>query len=359
MRRLSRVRDDRGAVGVLVAVLLGFGVLLGMGALVIDVGQLYQERAELQNGADAAALGVARTCAYGSCNPSVAASYANASSRHGLEGVDLVCGSGTLGACPSSTGKLTDCPQPPASGTYVDVHTSTLTQTGTVLPPVFARALVGNGSYQGTTVYACAQAAWGAPSSASTVAVTISACEWDQATNLGSVFAQPPPYPPSTLPSPSLDRVIKLHSTSGSGCSTEPSGADGPGLFGWTTDQTGTCGITVSSGTYSGNTGTSASQACKTLLSSAYTNRTLLYIPVYTKLTGTGSNGTYTLKGFAAFVLTGYHLPGFTVSDWLNFKNNCNGSSKCINGYFTQALLPTPGPIGGVNLGVSVVQLTG
>ncbi len=58
--------------------LIGGGVLTGMGALVVDVGQLYQERAELQNGADAAALGVAKSCALGTCTPAVAAQLADA-----------------------------------------------------------------------------------------------------------------------------------------------------------------------------------------------------------------------------------------------------------------------------------------
>ena len=71
-------RDERGAIGVLVAVLLAGGVLTGMGALVVDIGQLYQVRAEQQNGADAGALGVAKSCALGLCDPSVAAGYANA-----------------------------------------------------------------------------------------------------------------------------------------------------------------------------------------------------------------------------------------------------------------------------------------
>jgi Flp pilus assembly pilin Flp len=350
-------RDERGAVAILVAVLLGGGVLLGMGALVIDVGQLYQERAELQNGADAAALAVAESCAAGPCTPSIAASYADSNSSHGLE-ASQVCGSGSLGACPASTGKLNDCPQSP-SGDYVDVRTSTKTKTGTVLPPVFAQTLAGNGSYRGTTVYACAQARWGGPSSASTVGFTISACDWDQATALGTVYAPPPPYPPNALPSPSLDRVLTLHSTTGHGCSGEPAGADGPGIFGWTADQTGSCGISVTSGTYGASPGVSASQSCKTLLSSAQASRTLLYLPVYTTLVGNGANGTFTLKGFAAFVVTGYHLPGFYAGDWLNSNNNCSHSSKCINGYFTQGLIPAGGPPGGTNLGLSVVQLSG
>ncbi len=39
--------------------------------MVIDVGQLYQERAELQNGADAAALAVAKSCISGTCASSL------------------------------------------------------------------------------------------------------------------------------------------------------------------------------------------------------------------------------------------------------------------------------------------------
>ena len=66
MRSLTRNHDDdRGAVLVWVALMLV--VLLGIGALVIDVGALYAERRQLQNGADAAALAVAADCAEGDC----------------------------------------------------------------------------------------------------------------------------------------------------------------------------------------------------------------------------------------------------------------------------------------------------
>src|ERR1017187_4347388 len=100
-------RDERGVIGVLIAMMLGAGVLTGVGALVIDVGQLYQERAELQNGADAAALAVAKSCATGTgtCTAAaattLAAPYANAnaSALTGDTAASVVCGSGTLGAC--------------------------------------------------------------------------------------------------------------------------------------------------------------------------------------------------------------------------------------------------------------------
>ena len=361
MRRLLGP-DDRGAVGVLVAILIGGGVLFGMGAIVVDVGQLYSERAQLQNGADGGALAVAKTCAQGTCTPGAAQLYANSNSNDGRSAVDLVCGTGTLAGCPGSTGKIYDCPPPPKAATnYVDVHTSTLTSSGsTLLPPSFARALLGNKNYNGSTVFACAQAAWGPPQAAAGVAVTFSACEWDAATQNGTVFAPPPPYPPHPLPSPSLDRVLKLHTTStNGGCPTEPAGADGPGLFGWTDDPTNTCTTPIINGQYGGNTGTSISAACKQVIAADQANRTLIFIPVYVAISGTGANGTYTLKGFAAFVITGYHLPGFKATDWLNPANDCKGSSFCINGYFTQGLVPDPGTIGGPNLGADVIQLTG
>ena len=75
--------------------------------------------------------------------------------------------------------------------------------------------------------------------------------------------------------------------------------------------------------------------------------------------TGTGAGSVYTLKGFAAFVITGYSLPGNFASDWLNPANNCSGSSKCINGYFTQGILPSTSVPGGTYLGAAVIRLTG
>ena len=101
---LARLRrDERGVVAAIVAILLGTGVLLGMGALVIDVGQIYQERAELQNGADAAALAVAKSCALGACAPGVAGQQADGNASNltgGTAGVQLVCGSGSPAGLP-------------------------------------------------------------------------------------------------------------------------------------------------------------------------------------------------------------------------------------------------------------------
>jgi Flp pilus assembly protein TadG len=365
MRLLGR--DERGAIGVLVGVLIGGGVLLGMGALAIDVGQLYQNRAELQNGADAAALAVADSCALGSCATGIANQYAtgNASALTGYNaGVDLVCGSGTgMAACPGTTGAAYDCPANPAAGTnYVDVHTSTRTGSGsTLLPPRFARTLLGNSGYAGTNVKACAQAEWGAPSTANTIAFTISACSWYVYTNNGTNFAPPPPYPPN--PASSYDHIMFEHGSQGSkttGCPPyQPSGQDSPGNFGWT-DDSGNCSVPITNNSYGGNTGASISADCQAALLSDWTNRTIVYLPVYSAISGTGTGVSYTLLGFAAFVITGYHITGtFKAKDWLNPANDCTGNNFCIDGFFTQGLIPSTGGLGGKGLGASIVKLTG
>lgn len=351
---------DRGAVGVLIGILVGFGVLLGMTALVVDVGVIYAERAKLQNGADAGALGVAKSCITGSsCDPAAAGSYANDNAADEVSNVDLVCGvddDGLLPACPPSTEEITDCPEAPDEGNYVDVHTSTLTAGGsTLLPPAFARTIAGNAGYAGKNVKACARAAWGGAAGMETVAMTISFCEWDEATESGADFAPPPP----DTPDPSYDQQLKLHTTDGGSCPSGPSGYDGPGAFGWVDDDDGDCKAFVDGDSYEADTGVSAGKSCKDLLVAAQADRTLLYIPVYKWVEGTGTGTTYTLEGFAAFVITGFHLPGMHADDWLNPDLNCKGSDKCVNGYFTESLKPSPGAAGGPDLGVRVIQLTG
>jgi hypothetical protein len=238
----------------------------------------------------------------------------------------------------------------------VDVHTSTQTSGGgTLLPPMFARALVGNDSYAGSRVLACARAQWGPPKTAKTMAMTISWCEWSQATSGGTSYG---PKPPATPPL-SAHRVLKLHTTGGTTCPSGPAGSDGPGMFGWVDDTNSDCSVLISNNTYSANTGASADKNCRSALQDAYTSREPVFLPIYTGVTGTGTGGTYALAGFAAFVVTGYWLPGADQKDWLTGKNECKGSDKCVAGYFVQALMPNEGTIGGPDLGVRIVQLTG
>ena len=190
-------RNEDGAVAMLVAMLLGTGVLLGLAAITMDTGSLLYERRQLQNGADAASLALAQDCGLGlvSCAPSNAslAAMTNVNAADGFSKVESVCAAGSFAqvglfnpCSGTSTGQLVDCPAPPTSGNYIEVRTQTSTNaanTGTLLKPIVAQMLAGNGGYQGTSVRACARAGWGPGFPSKTLPVAQAQRAWDSATD--------------------------------------------------------------------------------------------------------------------------------------------------------------------------------
>jgi hypothetical protein len=367
MRRLRQVvrENERGAVATLVSLVLGAGVLLAMGALVIDVGRLYVEREELQSGADAAALALAETCgrnrALCASQATVARSYAGRNARDGVSSVTVICGRGPgLPGCPAPVQNLTAClGDPPATHSYVEVRTITEMSNGaTVLPPAFARTLVGHEGYEGTRVGACARAAWGSPSSTDGLGITFSYCEWQQMTSNGTQF-----FTGTGTPSASWQRTIRLKGSDGqTDCGQSPPGGDAPGGFGWVDGADEDCRVVVSMGSYGGNTGNNVPKGCQEYLpiAASASTRPAQFVPVYETVTGPGNNTVYTLRGFAAFVVTGYKLSGESQASWLTNSHPCTGGSdRCIYGYFTRALIATPGRVGGPDLGGSIVSLVG
>jgi hypothetical protein len=407
MNRLHR--GERGAIAVIVTVLVGGGVLLGMGALVVDTGQMYSERAQLQNGADAGVLMVALGCAKGTANctmsvaslnnpkcdstPGASSGIAGCNANDGATKIDQVCGSGSgLSPC---TGPQTDCPTWKGPGSYAQVQTSTLNQDGTtLLPAVFGRAVLGN-SYDKTVhpLHACAQAAWSAPAGLqNAVAFTISYCEWQQDVATDGSFATYPPWPPSFLdvkagtPAAKAEHVLVLHGDSGSkscNAGNDSAGWDAPGAFGWVGDGS-TCSVKITNNTYPANTGANAINACASTFQAAYSSHQPIYIPVYDGTVGTGNNVIYTLKGFAAFILTGWNLnsgqsgwkgaggtviepslialsKGQTPTGYCQKPLVASNSDVCVFGFFTQALIPASAlPTGsGTPLGATSVRLTG
>jgi hypothetical protein len=380
-RRLSERHTERGAAAALVVIVFGAGVLLGLGALVVDAGAMYAERAQLQNGADAGALAVAFGCAKGTatCSPggrTGALANSNANDLHAT--VDNVCGrapGGLLPACPAPAPPgCADSPGPTV--TYAQVQTSTLTSGGSGLLPVsFGEALLGSG-YDGKTVHACAQASWASVGAATSLSATLSLCSWNAATSNGTVFAPPglyPPWPPrypntATPPAPGVpggEQVLQLHGSGNDCVGGRGAGWQLPGGFGWLSDQGSNCTTTVdANGIYDDDTGVSVSGACVTALTDARNSRTALYLPVYDGVEGTGANGDYHLAGFAAFVVTGGYLNGsgggFKVPSTISGTAYCSGTKRCLYGFFTQALLP-PGTVttGGTNFGTSVVRMIG
>jgi Flp pilus assembly protein TadG len=452
MRWLTmRRRDDRGAVAIIVAILVP-ALLLGLGALVLDVGSWYAQRAQTQNGADAGALAVAQSCATGNCDLSaLAQSLAPANSNGTIDTTSVVSAGFPCGAAPRSTTPLpacsgavengTACPEAPAAGTpYVDVHVNTHnTSTGTSLVSSF----VGKG---GKEIGACAQASWGPPGSLGrSVAITMSSCEWNKDTADSTQFGAVPAWNsdgtpdyayrqnvPNGLPS-YLDTVTarsadtaytdpktgqnfytentitdphkttRTYSYSGSlttariagsetvltphgfgnNCTAGNPGSTSPGQFSWLSNDT--CTIDITGPTYPGVSGNS-SAPCEAAFTTSRNTGKPIYLPVYSDV----ASGTYTLLGFAAFVVTGWDITSGNAGNWTVKKapslvaladpgpyksgsgdtsNYCgkkytgSASDVCVYGFFTQALIPPSalpgGGTGGNDLGATSVQLTG
>lgn len=346
MRRMS---NDDGAVAVMVAALAV--ALFGFGALVVDVGALYSERRQLQNGADAGALAVGQACAGGDCGPFLADArvFANGNSLDQFSRVEEgeVCGTTPLPACAEPPGDL------PGNG-YVQVTSRTLTQDGTTLvPPFLARVIVPD--YGGTDVGARATVVWGAAGGVDAeLAITFSQCEYERLTKDadGNTVYATAPYDKA------LERTIFFHDTTeASKCPAGPSGADLPGGFGWLDAADSTCSATVEDGWAGDDTGADADKACKEALK-ALLGKTVL-IPVFDDVNGlSGTNGEYHIWNYVGFVLTGWRFPGTTQPSAYSSAtpNPCKPSQTCLTGFFVEVV--TSGPVSdGPDQGVRVVQL--
>ncbi len=365
MQRLRN--DDDGAVAVLVAIVMV--ALLGMATIVLDVGQLYAERRQLQNGADGAVLSLALDCPTSAgCSTDTsttgpAGTKANQNANDGAATVTQICGNGpNLQQCsPASGVGPWDCrPVPSALATaqYVQVRTATRRPSGAnpnLIPPVLAQVLAPG--YTGTNVRACARASWGAPASlTSGLPLIISDCEFSWMTSGG--YAPPPPYPPYPA---SFEKVAQFHSQDGpSPCPTSGSGAQLPGGFGWL-DTGSSCDIvTNADGDPTADPGVSPPSSCSATYLKSLIGQ-VIDVPVYDSATLNGNNGTYNVKGYAAFVLTGYWFTGqYREPSIVTGTNYCTGDKRCIYGFFTQDLTPTSGTIGtSPYMGVTVIQMSG
>ena len=350
MRELS---DDRGVIAILTA-LVGSVVLFACAAIAIDVAALYSERRQLQNGADAAAVAIAQSCARGLCTRGPASDLADHNTVDGTATVTLVCGSAPglvglagVGTCPApDPGSRASCAPLPAGGLppYVEVHTRTRSADGSdVVAPFFARTIPGNGDYAGTTVGSCARAGYGSPRSAfSVLPVTASQCV------VGDFYTQHHGFAPLSVLNQSItaqlpwEIEIELHKSTGP-CVTSSSGQNAPGNFGFITPDAA-CSVTTTVGSsLAGKTGNSPPSGCTTSYLTARLGQ-VVYIPVFDTVAGSGSGVTYVV-GYAAFYFTGWQLAGTSHNSILSGQLPCRKPTTCVAGVFLSGLSPIPGPI--------------
>ena len=307
---------ERGAVAVLVALLLV--VLLGFAALAVDVGMLYSEKAQVQNGADAAALGVAQKCAANTSDPNcsstspLAASLANKNAIDGLNNVKSL-------SVDLTNRKVTVTAGAQQSG-----------GTPNSVSLFFARVLGFNTS----DVLATSSVQWG------------SALAGRTAFPLAYSICQVKGYIGGAL------QLLQDHGTGANpSCNYGPSGATVAGGYGWIVQDAGACGGTINLATSEGGSapGNSTPNNCSATLQKWADTITagrdvIVLLPVFDSVTGTGSGAVYHLVSFAAFKVAGWKFSGNnTVPDAFRNTNSdvgnalaCTGNCRGIIGSFVK-----------------------
>lgn len=405
MRWLTNLRvrwsaeRERGGSAVIVAVLLSGGVMMGMLAVSVDLGNLTYERRQLQNAADATSLALAAECADDPsathCNRTQVEDLLNANARDNLHQYNAArpgggaCASPAIGALPAcdppstELAELRECAPLPTSLAgvpYVETYTRTDTATnGDKLFLPFSRALAGGSADGDAGTSACARAAWGpAGGTGNTLPITIGACDWANKTSVGGVpgekYAPSPPYSPPGNGSapPDVPSVISAgnyaigiftHDSADHKCEGSP-GAAYPGGFGWL-DNSG-CVANVVDGWVGGGPG--SSEGCSASELKKYIG-TEVFIPIYVEARGTGDAAEFRISGVASFYFAGWSAmsPAAPEKDYEIYRQpvgvctvKCNGSVSYIWGWFTSSQKPVgSGGIGGEDRGAYTILPAG
>jgi len=307
---------ERGATAVLVALMMV--ALLGVAAIAVDMGALWWDRKQLQNGADAGALAIASQCAAGNCG-------ATATTAGNFAGANKLGGD--------------------ATATVVSLTSNSVTvRTDTTRTHWFARFL----NIDTSPVQAQATANWGAVSGGSTFPFAISVCQFFWQT--GSM---------SGTPSTSTEFKIDLKSkdkdypTFPLNCGTQAAHNEVAGGFGWLDPSSpSTCRVDLDANNWvEASPGLPEPCALNLVQGSEY------LVPMFDEVTLGGAKARYHISGFAALKITGWCL-NHTEQ---NAYNPCNGNNRHFRGYFVRFVSLEEAKTGGpsTDYGVRTVWLSG
>lgn len=381
-------RNDEGAVAVVVAVLAV--VLFGFGALVIDVGAMYTERRQLQNGADAGALAIAQTCLISTC-PGQAGAEGSATGYAGSN--DRVDGEASASTCGTGSADWQVCADPPAvppGVKYVSVidRTVSVRPDGTTddkLPPILARVL--DNSYDGKQVSAKSTVAWGygTASGAPVLPFIMSVCEWQRflSDHGGMGYADRPADLPDLTTDPGssfpwdYEREVFTHA-GGTECTFNPSGQTGAdaqvsGDFGWLYDGSGSdkgdCTPTVTTDSTGDDTvpGKNGYEVCVKAWLDAHIGQ-VVDVPIYAEQPVKSTPTIYKISGWAPLYLTGYNLggkaksinrvsdPDLTTPACLSKDSTTTTEADmCLTGFLVK-MPPSDGPVVGPSFGLGTTK---
>lgn len=337
--------DEEGAIVIVVGVLLA--VFLILVALVVDSGRLYDERGQLQHGADAAALAVAFDCARddATCDATstaVAQEYLDANATDATSALD-----------PTS---------PLALNPLIDFSARTVTVDARSLQPgqpydqgAVSLSLERSDGTTEAPVRARAIATWGSLASADTIPVTFSMCDFNTALGWDPSIGDPPDDM-----FPSAEVVIDFQDASGEGgCDAHPghdSDGDGtlPGGFGELAldgpCRTRTVAIDPADPndpeTWAFEDPGANFSNIKNCLVVGKVYAIPIFVDVCRKADGTCPAGVeppqaaYGIGGYAMFKVSGWRFPGNSSSP----KPDCSGpggSGSCLSGQFVTGVTLT------------------
>lgn len=343
-------RDDRGAVAVLVALL--FIAMVGFAAISVDVGALWWDRKQLQNGADAAALAIAQDCAtnpatcYQAAANSTADMYGDANKSGGAVDVDVELFTGAVRVTTKSPRELWFAP-------------------------------VNNGPSQ-QQVNASAKASWSKqPDKLKTLPLAVSLCQFKWQNNALSGD----PVPGKTV-------IFKLMTNSDASgllswknlpasvtdalpCIDAPAHNEAGGGFGWLNIPVDSdCEAEISAGGIVNGSPGVAKPSCD--LGLKYGE--IVEVPVFdgAATVDSGNNAKYKIVGFAAIKLYGWNFTGSDgVNSWpgaypleqaesTHYAYTQNPKSH-IWGEFVKfgKLAEYKAGTGGANFGLSSIELVG
>lgn len=339
---------DDGATAVIVAIMLV--VLFGMGALVLDVGNVMWERRMLQNSADAAALAAAQDLAVGAGTAvaeAAARDYASSNNHRGAFVDDFA---------------------PDFSQSTVTTATRTGDTGGGVLQSWLA-GVIGHDDY---FARAQATAAWGSANAADGLPFAVCQDLWEA-------------NRPDSDGNPGGTLEVRYKGTGGgnnpsdadNGCLEDPDNfgpGSVPGNFSWLDTAGGECTTQYdfADGGYTagGDPGASAPGDCRGdidgMIAQIQAHKDdpandlpVRVVPVYTTVTDSGSNATYDLVTLAAFEFSGLHTSGgqnIVVDAWSDPL--CNGAQhRCVQGRFVRTVALSGGVEPGFDSDVISVQL--
>lgn len=316
--KTSKAYGEKGAATIMVAVLMV--ALLGCAAIAVDVGAMYAEKAQIQNGADATALAIAGDCAKGlDCATAMTASTNRLADANAND---------------SSTGVFS-VTQPNPNTVRVETNAREAGSGNNSFSLFFARVM----GLEATQITAAAEVSWGPPKAGSTLPWTVSECVFRQSLTPSQLAELDTSGSFTGDPTPThILLQYNKKAPAYPGCDIQ--NGYQPGGFGWLEPNANCSADITIGGTILGQPGNSfpkvggSEKICEDVLA-AILNEPVL-IPLFSSaLNGGGDKTAYKLIGFAAFKVTGYKFGGsLEVDD--DLAPDCSGDCRGLQGYFVR-----------------------